>query len=331
MSVDALESESLDVLARAVAAGDTAAMTALAHRLLVGDRAPERHQDALQLLAEATRRNEPVATVRLAALAAGGALVRQDWPLALRLLGQAAAAGNASARGQLRCLMPGSAAADEHEDWEGLAYRVPVQDWLRVPPTTALHARVVQVPGMLTPAVCDWLIGRAHGRLARARVYDATAQRETVTEMRSNTAANFNLASIDVVQFLVQARMSAACGYPLENFEPPNILHYDIGEQITEHYDFINPKSPGYERLLREQGERKVTFLLYLNDDYAGGETTFPKLGLRHKGTRGEGLYFINAQDDGRPDMRMLHTGSPPESGEKWIVSQFIRNIRLRA
>ena len=38
----------------------------------------------------------------------------------------------------------------------------------------------------------------------------------------------------------------------------------------------------------------------------------------------------INAHPDGSSDRRMLHTGSPPTAGEKWIVSQFVRNIRLR-
>ena len=61
-------------------------------------------------------------------------------------------------------------------------------------------------------------------------------------------------------------------------------------------------------------------------DDYEGGETAFPKLGIRHKGKRREGLLFVNALPSGPPDLRMVHAGTPPTSGEKWIVSQFIRN-----
>jgi hypothetical protein len=72
-----------------------------------------------------------------------------------------------------------------------------------------------------------------------------------------------------------------------------------------------------------------VTFLVYLNDAYAGGETEFPKLALKHKGTTGEGLFFVNALASGEPDLRTLHAGRPPTSGEKWIVSQFIRNRRV--
>jgi prolyl 4-hydroxylase len=124
--------------------------------------------------------------------------------------------------------------------------------------------------------------------------------------------------------------MAAACGIPWTHMEPPAVLHYDVGEQIKDHYDFVDPDSRNYQQLLREQGERVVTFLLYLNDDYTGGETGFPELGFTHKGTRGAGLYFRNAGPDGKPDKQMLHSGRPPLTGEKWIVSQFIRSIPRR-
>jgi len=44
-----------------------------------------------------------------------------------------------------------------------------------------------------------------------------------------------------------------------------------------------------------------------------------------HKGRRGEGLYFVNANDGGA-DVRTLHAGLRPRAGEKWIVSQFVRS-----
>ena len=148
--------------------------------------------------------------------------------------------------------------------------------------------------------------------------------------MRTNTVANFDYSTLDVVQFLLQARMALACGQRIQQFEAPMVLHYDVGEQITPHFDFIDVHAPDYEQQIREQGQRMITFLLYLNDDYAGGETTFPTLGLVNRGTAGDGLYFINSHQDRSADRNMLHTGSPPRTGEKWIVSQFIRDIPLR-
>jgi hypothetical protein len=104
------------------------------------------------------------------------------------------------------------------------------------------------------------------------------------------------------------------------------VLHYAEGEQITNHFDFIDPKVPDYEQQIAEQGQRDVTFLIYLNDDYTGGETEFPRLGISHKGQRAQGLFFVNSLPDGSPDLRTLHAGRPPLQGEKWIVSQFVRD-----
>jgi hypothetical protein len=144
--------------------------------------------------------------------------------------------------------------------------------------------------------------------------------------MRTNSAAGFDLMHADLVQVVVQWRMSAAVGVPVQHMEGPTVLHYAIGEQITNHYDFVNPKIPNYAAEIAQRGQRIITFLVYLNDDYEGGETDFPTLSLRYHGAKGDGLFFTNALPNGKPDARMVHAGMPPTSGEKWIIAQFIRS-----
>jgi prolyl 4-hydroxylase len=171
----------------------------------------------------------------------------------------------------------------------------------------------------------------AQGRLVPARVYDPVSREDIVVAHRNNTIATFDLWSVELVHALVQARMSAACGVPERMMEGPSILHYAPGEQIENHYDFVDPKSTrDYAGEIARNGQRVITFLLYLNDDYDGGETAFPDLGFVHKGRIGEGLYFVNALADLSPDMRALHAGRPTTRGEKWIVSQFIRSRPMR-
>src|SRR5690606_3513001 len=134
------------------------------------------------------------------------------------------------------------------------------------------------------------------------------------------------LMETDIVLLLIQHRMWACCGIPLRNMETLAVLHYAPGEGITNHFDFVDPKTPNYDEVIAAQGQRIVTFLLYLNEEYQGGETEFPRLGVKHKGRRGEGLYFVNALKTRAPDLRMIHAGRPPVGGEKWVVSQFIRD-----
>lgn len=327
LDVAGRHAEAYEALADASRQGDLAAMCELGHRLLVGDRAPRLPKHAMAFLSEAARQGEPRALARIAALTAGGAYLKQDWRLALRVLGKAAHAGDPAARGQLQCLQPAGAGP---ADWATMALRVPLEEWLSPADQHPLHEKVRRVPALAPLAVCNWLIGRAAGQLQPAEVYDSVSRQTSVHEMRTNTAASFGYATYDVVQFLLQARMALTCGYPMQYCETPAILNYQVGQQITPHFDFIDAQAADYAEQIREQGQRMITFLLYLNDDYQGGETTFPELGIVHRGTAGEGLYFINAHPDLAPDRRMLHTGSPPTAGEKWVVTQFIVSKRLR-
>jgi len=162
--------------------------------------------------------------------------------------------------------------------------------------------------------------------LGRALIYDAAVGKDLADHMRTNSAAGFDLMRADLVQIAVQTRISAAAGIPVEYLEGPTILHYAVGEQITNHYDFVNPRMPNYQTEIETRGQRIATLLVYLNDDYEGGETDFPELGLRYHGAKRGGLLFTNALSNGEPDLRMVHAGLPPKDNEKWIMSQFIRN-----
>ncbi len=65
--------------------------------------------------------------------------------------------------------------------------------------------------------------------------------------------------------------------------------------------------------------------LVYLNEDYTGGETLFLKTGVKVRGNAGDGLLFRNAAPDGTPDPDSLHAGLPVITGEKFIASRWIR------
>ena len=322
--------DAVNELAKAAQHGDVEATTELGKRLITGDHGFLMPQDGARLLLDALAAGGVEAALRLATLAALGAYVERSWGRALGLLVFAAEKGSASARAQLDIFArrrptdpePGAG------EWQRLAESVDLASWTSPARSLALHddPAVRSFPEFTEDAVCAWLIERARGNLKRALVYDPALGGDISDEMRTNTAAGFDLMTADLVQVALQQRMAASVGLPIDNMEGPTVLHYRVGEEITDHYDFLNPRSPNYQNEIALRGERIITFLVYLNDDYEGGETEFPKLGIRHKGTRREGLMFVNALPSGPPDLRMVHAGTPPTSGEKWIVSQFIRN-----
>jgi prolyl 4-hydroxylase len=304
---------------------DVEAMTRLGKRLLVGDRAPCLPKDGAGLIADASARGGAEAAAVLAVLYAVGAGRGRGIQAGLESLIVAAERGWPAARAQLKVLAEVPNGADA--DWRALGRAIDLAALQAPPAATDLSAGplVRSYPKFASPAMCRWLIENARGRLSRALVYEAISREVMAKPTRTNTAAVFDMVATDFVLVLAQLRMAACLGVPLRQFEALTVLHYDVGEEITEHYDFVDPNLPSYAQEIAEKGDRVVTFLVYLNDDYEGGETAFPRLDISHKGTRGEGLYFVNSEH-GRADTRTLHAGRTPIGGEKWIVSQFVRD-----
>jgi prolyl 4-hydroxylase len=104
------------------------------------------------------------------------------------------------------------------------------------------------------------------------------------------------------------------------------VLHYAGGETYKPHIDFFHPSRAGFDKEMQLRGQRVKTCLVYLNSNYDGGHTEFPKLGIKFRGESGEALVFDNVGIDGAGHMNTLHTGLPVTRGEKWLLSQWIRD-----
>jgi len=147
-----------------------------------------------------------------------------------------------------------------------------------------------------------------------------------VAESRTNRETDFNIVQADIVLTLLRARIGAATGLPPAAMELSKVLHYAVGQQFAPHFDYLDAGAPGLAAEIQRQGQRLATFLIYLNDDFDGGETEFHAIGLRHRGRRGDALMFANVDLAGQPDRRTLHSGRAPTRGEKWLFSQWIRD-----
>jgi hypothetical protein len=330
----------VSLLAEACGHGDVEAMTRLGKRLLTAQNAPDRPREGTELIKAAAHFGGAEAAAQLAVLSALGMFVEQSFKAALDALTVSAERGWRAAQGQLRVLAGDRELAStdlgaqriDPALWARLAATIDIGRWHTAPLGATLHESplVRHFPDFTSAEVCEWLIEKARGRLVRASVYSQKSRTEKISETRTNTWALFNVLEADLVSVLVQVRMCAGAGVPFRHLEPLSVLHYAIGEQISEHFDFVDPlETPEYERELAENGQRMLTFLIYLNDDYDGGKTEMPELGISLKGRKGEGLFFINALPNGDPDRRTVHAGRPPTSGEKWVVSQFMRNRPL--
>jgi len=303
--------------------GDVRALGVLGKRLLLGLGTVAVPQEGHACLTDAAARGDGEASAQLALLAGWGVLRPQSWPEALDHLQRAAALGWAPAQRELRFL-----ARHGGDDWLALRAQVDIVAWTAAPPARQLAAspQVHAIDGFMTPAECAWLIELARSGLRRAQVYRKDAAGYMDSGNRTNSEADYTFGNADLVLRLVIERIAGAVGLPTGHFEVAKLLHYEPGQQFAPHHDFQDPAIPALAREVARRGQRVATVLVYLNDDFEGGETEFPRLGLRHRGAAGDALLFANVRPDGALDHDSLHAGLPPTRGVKWVLSQWIRS-----
>jgi predicted 2-oxoglutarate/Fe(II)-dependent dioxygenase YbiX len=320
----------VDLLRRAAAAGSIEAASVLGIRLLVGRHAPFDPQTGLSLLTNAASSGDADALAQMATLKAAGAWMSQNWNEALDLLQQAAEHGSARARGQLLILgdrvLAERARGGEGGLWAALRASVDVKAWLTVPERRAIceAPRIRVVDAFVPVAMCDWLLARGAGRYQRSMMFDG--QKSNVLDTRTCSDFKFDIVDADLVMQIVRERVAAITTLPTAAFEPPQIFHYALGEEIKPHYDGLRLGDQGYGQGGAYKGDRIATFLLYLNDDYDGGELDFPRVKVRHKGRAGDGIYFAHVDVNGVPDRLSLHAALPVTRNEKLILSQWIHD-----
>jgi prolyl 4-hydroxylase len=332
--------ETIEYLARQVRLhGNLKAKTLLAKRLIFGLGIQPMPAQGLMFLKESVSEGCGEAAAQLSVITALGIYgVKQSWLEAMSLLVQSAANGWLPAQGQLLVLTVQASLNNgvltgepDNFDFSTLNQMPDVDEWFVSCEKKYLHRDpdVIAVPGFISKSVCEWLIALSTDYLERAKVYDSAEKTVAVSNTRSNRAAILNLMRTDMVCLLLQAKIAATVSCKINQMEAATILHYGVGEEIKPHYDFIHPKSPDYATQIAASGQRSVTFLAYLNDDYEGGETAFTELNMKYKGKQGDAVFFINTTADHQPDLRTQHAGLPPVSGEKWLLSQFIRQLRV--
>ncbi len=290
----------------------------------------------------------PVATdapeakaARLAALkAAAGAGAPQDWAAALDHLRRAAQLGSRLALAELsalagewetaRRLLAGEALPASCAD--PVLAPIELKKWLELPQcmTISKRPRIVAVADMADAGLCEWVIARARGKLAPALIADrSTGARDLISNERTNSDCDFHGVEADLVLATLRARIAALTGTQLEGFESVHVLHYNVGEEFKPHLDAtLDSSAADYPVRYTAGHQRVLTFLLALNDDFDGGETVFPMLGIRWKPRRGRGLFFWSVDPDGAIDRNTFHAGRPVTRGEKWMLSQWVEGRR---
>ncbi|MFL9841026.1 2OG-Fe(II) oxygenase [Sphingomonas sp. ST-64] len=281
------------------------------------------------------RGGDPASLWRLADWRVFGLYGPQDFGVAHRALAAAAERGMAQA-GRARAYLTAAGigcapdfegavtmlrALDDAESDRQLAMleRAPVLEDTLAAPRTILSERplIVRITGFASIEECDYLTAHSAAELRPALVVDPATGEGKPDPVRRSDAMSILALDEDLVIHNLNRRIAAATGTSTRQGEPLNILRYAPGQEFRRHHDAYAGVPGASQRIL--------TALIWLNDDYSGGETVFTELGLRVAGRKGDALVFRNTLDDGRRDERGWHAGAPVERGEKWLASRWIR------
>jgi prolyl 4-hydroxylase len=125
--------------------------------------------------------------------------------------------------------------------------------------------------------------------------------------------------------------ISSILKIPPNHFEPYQIVNYQPGGYYKYHLDSCNPSASDYSECIKnlnQHGGRKYTVLIYLNNDYEGGETHFKLLDTSIKGNPGDMVFFQNMKENSKEsDLLSEHAGTSVKSGEKWLLNLWIRDM----
>ena len=282
--------------------GDVYALYRLASWHLFGNPLARDIPAARRLLRAAIAIGHVDAALMEIAFTANGSGGPPDWATALGLL-RSAAPGDPVAAAQL-------ALVDRMTlDPQGYPARSPIGRSL----SDKLDIRLF--PALCSPAECAHLAHTAAPMLMPAEVVDPATGRFIRNPVRTSHAAVIGPANEDLAIRAINLRIAAASQTNVAAGEPLTVLHYAPGQEYRPHHDAFPQAAP----------QRDWTMLVYLNEGYRGGGTTFPKIGLTVEGRLGDGLLFRNTGSNGLPDPLALHAGLQVQAGRKWLCTRWIR------
>jgi len=292
------------LLKKAERSGDPLAARELALWLLTGQFVQRDLMGSRAMFERGAELGDDYSATVVRAFVAGGVGGPADWPRAMTLLREAAATDR-QAQSQAKLI-------------EGM-HLGPSGECLATfpsePLSKALDVRLF--PALFSPAECAFLIAAAAPGLRPSVVVDPHSGAQVPNPIRTSKAAAFPFVDENPAIHALNRRLAAASNTDVRSGEPLQILRYAPGDQYREHSDALPGVPPAQQRVL--------TFLVYLNDEYEGGETAFPALGIKVRGRLGDGLLFRNASAAGAPDPMARHVGLPVTSGVKHIASRWIR------
>tara|TARA_B100001059_G_scaffold232840_1_gene271510 strand:+ start:95 stop:760 length:666 start_codon:yes stop_codon:yes gene_type:complete len=183
--------------------------------------------------------------------------------------------------------------------------------------------KIYEYPNLITDEQCSEIISIATPLIKPSTIIGEGGKNipDKVYRTSHNT---FLPRSYDIVQNIYD-KLSKIIGIDSDHFEQLQVVRYEPGQQYKAHWDACWEEGKCNE-FMKQGGQRYATFLLYLNDDFTGGETEFPHRNIKIKPVKGKAALFFNLEKDNKTKLDdSFHAGLPPVTGVKWMCNIWVR------
>ena len=170
---------------------------------------------------------------------------------------------------------------------------------------------IKEIPHFLTTEECEELIHTAQPHFDLSKINDHKGQ-AIISEIRTSRSA-FIPKETPIQQKVIQKAWRELAPLGIKSIESIQCLEYQENQEFKAHFDT--------QHFSEEDSIRNYTLIIYLNQDFEGGETYFPTFNHKIVPERGKAVLFPLLNNHGKVDRLSLHAGLPVSRGRKFMCN----------
>ena len=186
------------------------------------------------------------------------------------------------------------------------------------------------IQDLLTNDQIEYIIEKSNSRFENSTVVAGKGVALNKNARDSETAW---LSKNDPMVRVIMEKVCRITNKSIDNCEDLQVVRYKTGGYYKEHHDACCDETELCDNFRKEGGGQRVrTCVIYLTQDFEGGETNFPVLNMKARPFKGSGVLFHPmTKDETKCHPKALHAGMPVINGLKMIANVWIREGKFES
>ena len=193
---------------------------------------------------------------------------------------------------------------------------------IRTQAAETFKKRILRIENFLSEEECEYIIGIANPRMYESMVANGGENIQANKNLRNSESAGFASFAEDEKLRALGERVTSLLEVTIDHLEGMQVTKYNPGGEYKNHFDAFGSSTENFSAT-HGYNNRSYTVLLYLNDDFDGGETVFPIIDHAITPKKGMLIAYPNLDHTARPSLFALHRGNPVTKGIKYLVTWF--------